>query len=167
MYTESRPDLKWRIVIFGCIGSLLLLADQLTKAWIRANMERGETLFDAGVFQIVHSQNTGVIFGLFKDQLLTIKIVACIGIILIAALFFLYYKRWPFLHGKVVQLALLLLLCGTIGNQIDRFWLGFVTDFIDFKVWPVFNIADSMTTIGGIIMAYAIIFKLKLPEKQE
>jgi len=167
MHPESRPDLKWRIIIFGCIGSLLLLADQLTKAWIRANLERGETLFDAGVFQVVRSQNTGVIFGLFKDHLLTIKIIAFIGIILIVALFFLYYKRWPFLHGKVVQLALLLLLCGTIGNQIDRFWLGFVTDFIDFKVWPVFNIADSMTTIGGIIMVYAIIFKFKLPEKKE
>lgn len=167
MHPESRPDLKWRIIIFGCIGSLLLLADQLTKAWIRANLERGETLFDAGVFQVVRSQNTGVIFGLFKDHLLTIKIIACIGIILIVALFFLYYKRWPFLHGKVVQLALLLLLGGTIGNQIDRFWLGFVTDFIDFKVWPVFNIADSMTTIGGIIMVYAIIFKFKLPEKKE
>ena len=167
MHPESRPDLKWRIIIFGCIGSLLLLADQLTKALIRANLERGETLFDAGVFQIVHSQNTGVIFGLFKDQLLTIKIVACIGIILILVLFFLYYKRWPFLHGKVVQLALLLLLGGTIGNQIDRFWLGFVTDFIDFKIWPVFNVADSCSTIGGIIMVYCIIFQLKFPEKLE
>jgi signal peptidase II len=66
-----------------------------------------------------------------------------------------------------VQVAFLLLVCGTIGNQIDRFWLGYVTDFIDMKVWPVFNIADSMTTIGGIITAYCVIFKLKLTEKKE
>ena len=167
MHRESRPDIKWRIIVFSSIGALLLLADQLTKACIRATLERGEILFDAGVFQVIRSQNTGVIFGLFKDQLLTIKIVACIGIVLIAALFFFYYKRWPFLQGKLVQTALLLLFCGTIGNQIDRFWLGYVTDFIDFKFWPVFNIADSMTTVGGILMVYAIIFKLKLPEKKE
>lgn len=167
MHTESHPDIRWRIIIFSSIGSLLLIADQLTKAWIRDNLERGEVLFDVGVFQVLRSQNTGVIFGLFKDHLFTIKILACIGIVLIVALFFLYYKRWSFLQGKLVQTALLLLFCGTIGNQIDRFWLGFVTDFIDFKFWPVFNISDSMTTIGGILMVYAIIFHLKLPEKKE
>jgi signal peptidase II len=167
MHRESRPDIRRRIIIFSSIGVLLLLADQLTKAWIRANLDRGETLFDAGVFRIMRTENTGVIFGLFKDHLLTVKIIACIGIVLIIALFFYFYKSWPFLQGKLVQLAFLLLICGTIGNQIDRFWLGFVTDFVDIKVWPVFNIADSMTTIGGIIMAYCVIFKLKLSEKQE
>ncbi len=167
MHQESRPDIRLRIIIFGCIGSLLLLADQLTKVWIRATLERGEVLFDAGFFQILRTQNTGVIFGLFKNQLLTIKIIASIGIVLIVVLFFLFYKRWPFMHGKLVQLALLLLICGTIGNQIDRFWLGYVTDFLDFKVWPVFNIADSMTTVGGIIMAYCIIFQLRLTGKKE
>jgi len=167
MHQESRPDIRLRIIIFGCIGSLLLLADQLTKVWIRATLERGEVLFDAGFFQILRTQNTGVIFGLFKNQLLTIKIIASIGIVLIVVLFFLFYKRWPFMHGKLVQLALLLLICGTIGNQIDRFWLGYVTDFLDFKVWPIFNISDSMTTVGGIIMAYCIIFQLRLTGKKE
>ncbi len=167
MHPESRPDIRLRIIVLGSIGSLLLLADQLTKAWIRATLERGEVLFDAGFFQIIHTRNTGVIFGLFKDHLLTVKIVACIGIILIIGLFLYFHKRWPFMHGKLVQLALLLLICGTIGNQIDRFWLGFVTDFLDFKVWPVFNIADSMTTVGGIIMAYCIIFQLRLTGKKE
>ena len=167
MDRESRPDIKQRIIIFGSIGALLLLADQLTKAWIRANLERGEVLFDAGVFQILRTENTGVIFGLFKDNLLTIKIVACIGILAIIGLYIYFYKRWPFLQGKLVQTAFLLLICGTIGNQIDRFWLGYVTDFIDFKVWPVFNLSDSMTTIGGILMAYAVIFQLKPLEKKE
>jgi signal peptidase II len=167
MHRESRPDTRRRIIIFSSIGALLILADQLTKAWIRANLARGEVLFDAGVFQVIRSQNTGVIFGLFKDHLLTIKIIACIGIVIIIGLFIYYYKRWPFLQGKLVQTAFLLLICGTIGNQIDRFWLGYVTDFIDFKVWPVFNMADSMSTIGGILMAYCVIFQLKPFEKKE
>jgi signal peptidase II len=167
MQKENRPRGKWRLVVFGCIGLLLILADQLSKAWIRASLERGETLFDAGFFQIVRSQNTGVIFGLFKDHLATVRIIACVAIVIIIGLFIYFYKRWSFLHGRLVQLALLLIFCGTIGNQIDRFWLGYVTDFIDFKVWPVFNIADSCQTIGSIILAYCIIFQLKLPEKSE
>ena len=167
MQKENRPRGKWRLIVFGCFGLFLVLADQLSKTWLRASLERGEILFDAGVFQIVRSQNTGVIFGLFQEHLATVRIIACVAVVLIAGLFIYFYKRWPFLHGRLVQLALLLIICGTIGNQIDRFWLGYVTDFIDFKVWPVFNIADSCTTIGGIIMAYCIIFQLKLPEKKE
>jgi signal peptidase II len=167
MQKENRLRGKWWAVVYSGIGLLLILADQLSKTWIRANLERGEILFDAGIFQIVRSQNTGAIFGVFQDQLATIRIVALVGLILIIALFFFFYKRWPFLQGRLVQLALLLIVCGTIGNQIDRFWMGFVTDFIDFKVWPVFNTADSLTTIGGIILAYCIIFRLKLPEKEE
>ena len=167
MQKENRPQGKWRLIVFGCFGLLLILADQLSKTWIRASLERGETLFDAGFFQVVHSQNTGVIFGLFKDHLATVRIIACVAIVFIVGLFIYFYKRWPFIHGRLVQLALLLVICGTIGNQIDRFWLGYVTDFIDFKIWPVFNIADSCTTIGGIIMAYCIIFQLKLPDKPE
>lgn len=167
MLKENRPRGKWRLVVFGCIGLLLLLADQLTKTWIRAGLERGETLFDAGFFQIIRSQNTGVVFGLFKGSIDVVRIVACVGIVLIVGLFIYFYKRWSFLHGRLVQLALLLIICGTIGNQIDRFWLGYVTDFIDFKIWPVFNIADACSTIGSIIVVYCIIFQLKFTEKPE
>ena len=77
------------------------------------------------------------------------------------------YHRWPFIGGMLAKSALGLILGGTVGNLTDRLRLGYVTDFIDFKVWPVFNIADSMTTIGGIIMAYCVIFKLRLTEKKE
>ena len=167
MHKENRLRGKWRAVIYGSIGVLLILADQLSKTWIRDNLARGETLFDVGIFQIIRSQNTGAIFGIFENHLATIRIIALVGIVLIVSLYIYFYRRWPFLQGRLVQLAVLLLICGTIGNQIDRFWLGFVTDFIDFKVWPVFNVADSLTTIGGIIMAYCIIFQLVLPGKKE
>lgn len=167
MHKEDRLRGKWLTVAYGGLGLLLILADQLSKTWIRANLERGEVLFDAGLFQIIHSQNTGAIFGMFQDHLATIRIVALVAIVLIVSLYIYFYRRWPFLQGRLVQLALLLMICGTIGNQIDRFWLGFVTDFIDFKIWPVFNVADSLTTVGGIIMAYCIIFQLKIPEKEE
>ena len=58
----------------------------------------------------------------------------------------------PF-HGKrIFNIALTLILGGAIGNLIDRVRLGYVIDFLDFKVWPVFNIADSVITIGAILL---------------
>ncbi len=56
--------------------------------------------------------------------------------------------------GKV---ALGLVFGGTLGNLIDRFRFGRVTDFIDFGFWPAFNIADSAVTVGVIIFAYSLL----------
>jgi signal peptidase II len=69
-----------------------------------------------------------------------------------------YHSRWPFLDNLIVRTGLGLVLGGTLGNLIDRITnQGFVTDFIDFKFWPVFNVADSATSIGVIIIAYRIL----------
>ena len=57
------------------------------------------------------------------------------------------------------EIALSMILSGAVGNLIDRLRLGAVIDFLDFRVWPVFNIADSAITIGAILLAYTIIFK--------
>jgi signal peptidase II len=51
------------------------------------------------------------------------------------------------------------ILAGTIGNLIDRLRFGYVIDFLDFRIWPVFNIADSAITIGAIVLGWCIIFK--------
>ena len=164
MQRVSRPQGKWRNVVFGCIGLLVILADQLSKTWIRANMDRGQSLFDAGFFQIVHVHNTGAAFGIFQDHTLTLIIVAFIGIVAILLLVFILQSRWSFLDSLLVRLAIGLVLGGTIGNLIDRLRLGYVTDFINFKVWPAFNIADADVTVGVIIIAYRII-RLAQPVK--
>jgi signal peptidase II len=64
----------------------------------------------------------------------------------------------------LVRSAIALVLGGTIGNLIDRLRFGSVTDFIDFKVWPAFNIADSSVTIGVIIVAYFLIRLAQSPK---
>jgi signal peptidase II len=58
----------------------------------------------------------------------------------------------------LVRTSIGLILGGTIGNLIDRLRVGQVTDFIDFKVWPVFNVADASVTIGVILLAFCLIF---------
>jgi signal peptidase II len=144
-------------VVFGCIGLLVILADQLSKTWIRNNLDWGQSLFDAGFFQIVHVHNTGAAFGIFKDHSLTLTIVGFVGIVVILLLVFVLRSRWSFLDSMLVTSAIGLVMGGTIGNLIDRLRMGYVTDFMDFKVWPVFNVADASVTIGVIIVAYCII----------
>ena len=157
MQKVSRPQGKWRNVIFGCVGLLVILADQLSKIWIRSNLARGQSLFDTGFFQLIHVHNTGAAFGIFRDHTLTLTIVAFVGIIVILLLVFVLRSRWPFLDSMLLMSAIGLVLGGTIGNLIDRLRLGYVTDFIDFKVWPAFNVADAAVTIGVILIAYRII----------
>jgi signal peptidase II len=166
MQKLNRPQDKWRNVVFGCIALLVVLADQLCKSWIRANLALGQSLFDTGFFRIVRVHNTGASFGIFKDHNLTLIIVACVGIVVILLLVFLLRSHWSFLDNMLVMSAIGLVMGGTIGNLIDRIRLGYVTDFIDFKVWPAFNIADSAVTVGVIIVAGCIIF-LAQPAKSK
>jgi signal peptidase II len=167
MQKVNRLQGKWRIVVFGCIGLLVILADQLSKWWIRDNLDIGQSLFDAGFFQIINVQNTGAIFGIFGDHTLALIVISFIGIIAILLLIFVTYKRWSFFDSMLVMSAICLIMGGTIGNQIDRIRLGYVTDFLDFKVWPVFNLADSATTIGEIIIIYCIIRSILFTRQQE
>ncbi|MBW2993781.1 signal peptidase II [Candidatus Woesearchaeota archaeon] len=98
-------------------------------------------------------QNTGAAFGLFKNAGIFLIIIS---IIVILAVFY-YYKKIPkkgfapFLTG--------LILGGAVGNLIDRIAFGFVRDFIDLRIWPVFNIADACLTIGVIGLVVYLIRK--------
>ena len=166
MQKVDRPQGKWRNIVFGCVALLVILADQLSKTWIRANLTPGETLFDAGFLQFVHVQNTGAIFGLFKGHSLTLTILSIIGIIVILLLVFVLRSRWSFLNSMLVITAIGLIMGGTVGNLIDRINMGYVTDFIDFKIWPVWNIADAAVTVGEIIIICCIIF-VALPARHK
>jgi signal peptidase II len=68
-----------------------------------------------------------------------------------------YYKKIP--DNKLNNTIIALILAGTIGNLIDRLIFGYVIDFIDFQIWPVFNIADSCLTIAAILLGYYLIKK--------
>ena len=154
-----RPQDKWRDVVFGSVALFVVIADQLTKALIRANHNPGDVLFNAGIFQIKYVQNTGAAFGIFKGNSLALIITASIGIIIILLMVFLVRSRWSFLDSMWVRVGIGMVMGGTIGNNlIDRIRLGYVTDFIDFKIWPTFNVADSAVTVGVIIIAYRLIF---------
>ena len=149
---------NWRDLFFAGIVLVIIAVDQFTKLWIRNHLFPGQVLHDYGIFEIIFVQNTGAAFGIFQDRIQILTIVDFIGIAALLVIFFGLRRRWPFVDKVPVVLSLGMILGGTIGNLIDRMWLGKVTDWIDFKLWPVFNVADASTTVGVIILAYCLIF---------
>jgi signal peptidase II len=157
---------KWREAVFAGIVLILVAADQLTKWWVSS--KPFEVIWDAGFLQIIHIQNSGVAFGMFQGHSLIFIILDFIGIIIILLVVFFFRRRWSFLDSNWIRVSAALILTGTIGNLIDRlFHHGNVTDFIDFKVWPVFNVADSCVTVGTIVLAVYLIFIFGRAEKSK
>ena len=150
---------KWWSVVFFLTALLLVAADQLSKLWIRSNIDIGDSLFEVGFFRLTHVQNTGAVFGLFQGQSFALTIVAFVGIAGLLFYAFFIYHWFPLLNSKLNRIALGLILGGTVGNLIDRLSsnLNGVIDFISIGIWPAFNVADSAIVVGTIIFAYSLL----------
>ena len=142
---------------FFIIALLVVSADQLSKLWIELNLAVGESLPETGFFRLTHIRNTGASFGLFQDQSLPLAIVSIIGIGIMLYLILFMYRRFPILSTVPVEISLGLMLGGTVGNLTDRLSSGYVTDFINFSFWPAFNVADSATVVGAVILVYSLL----------
>jgi len=137
-------------------AALTLIADQLSKSFIRAHLRLGESWIPFPAlgrwFAITHVTNTGAAFGLFPQMGL---VFVAIAVVVVAAIV-IYYRHLP-AEQWLVRVSLGLQLGGALGNLIDRLRYGHVTDFLDFKVWPVFNVADSAIVVGVAILAYCLL----------
>ncbi len=143
-----------RLLLFWGAAATVIALDQITKAIIRSSLERGESWPDPDwPVRIRYVTNTGAAFGILQDQTSFLIIMALVGL----AAIYLYYRYPPFEHG-VVPIAIGMMLGGAAGNLIDRIRLGRVTDFIDFRFWPAFNVADSSITIGIVVILFGYVF---------
>jgi signal peptidase II len=167
MQKVNRPRLNWRDLVFAAVVLAVIMTDQLSKLWIVNNLRPGEILWDVGLFRIIRVLNSGAAFGIFKGHTPALIVVDFIGIFVLLFLILGLRSRWPFIDKMPVRVSLGLILGGTIGNLIDRLRVGQVTDFIDFKIWPVFNVADASVTIGVIMLAYCLIFLVDRPKIRE
>jgi signal peptidase II len=148
---------KWNIILFT-ITLVSIIIDQLTKWWIQSNFYLGQSVPETGLFRLTYAQNTGAAFSIFHGQVSILGIFSAIGAIIILVYIFFISRHFPFLETRLNKVAIGLILGGVIGNGIDRLWLHYVRDFIDIGPWPIFNVADSCTTVGIIIFAASIIF---------
>ncbi|MDD5197051.1 MAG: signal peptidase II [Candidatus Omnitrophota bacterium] len=133
---------------------VILLLDQLSKAFISGILQLNQTIpLIKGVFGLTLVHNRGAAFGLFRNQVYLFIITSITAIVLI------YFGLKDNRHNKYYVVSLSLILAGAIGNLIDRLRLGYVIDFLNFYIWPVFNVADSSITIGAVLLGWAILRK--------
>jgi len=97
--------------------------------------------------------NQGAAFGMFKNQLLTFVFISVLAII------FIFFNLKSKKNSFIFKISLSLILAGAIGNLIDRLRFGFVIDFLDFRIWPVFNLADSAITVAALLLSWELLFK--------
>ncbi|MBI2304713.1 MAG: signal peptidase II [Chloroflexi bacterium] len=128
---------------FFLVALVILAGDQLSKWWISSHLLLGESLPPGGPFRLTYVTNTGSAFGLFANQTFLLILVGIMGMGVIFIMF-----RYS-LRGEVWLLVSLgLQMGGAVGNLVDRIRLGYVVDFLDFRFWPAFNVADSAIVVG-------------------
>jgi signal peptidase II len=148
---------------FIVFAIFIILFDQASKFYIQHSMNMGESIpVIEGIFHITYIENPYTAFGLFKYQTIFFVIAASISLILVI----LIYKKIIFKEDPFMYIPLTLVLGGAVGNLIDRVRVdGRVIDFIDFKIWPVFNFADSAIVCGMLVLLIHVLFRA--PEKED
>ena len=133
------------------IAIAVLIADQLSKFLTLKYFSLGESLpIIPNVFHLSYVCNKGLAFGLFSGRNLEHLWIFYVCLIIIIFVHLFYRKLFP--GKKSTQVLLALILGGAVGNLIDRIRFGCVIDFLDFRIWPVFNLADSAITIGTLLL---------------
>ena len=136
----------------------ILFFDQAAKFLVVKNLSLNQSVpVVRGIFHISLVHNRGAAFGLLNNQMPVFVVATVLAVILIA----LSLKHSRAHKLSLYNIALYLILAGALGNLIDRLFLGYVVDFLDFRVWPVFNIADSAITIGAVLLGWTILFNDK------
>ena len=149
--SATRPAVRDRArwpIFFG-LAAVVFVLDQISKAWLVSFLAPGQRVDVLGDYvRLVHSQNNGALFGLFRDQAIVFAIVS-VGVV--GAIIWFHRSSG---RNTLLSVALGLLLGGALGNMADRFRIGYVVDFVDLGIgtlrWYTFNVADA--AISGAIL---------------
>lgn len=132
-----------------------LLLDQFVKYLVRTNMELGQSIpIISGIFHLTYIENPGAAFGILANRRLLFLLLT---IIIVGIMFYLYFQLRQ--KKSLTAFSLGLVISGALGNFIDRFFRGTVTDLFDLRIWPIFNIADICICVGLALLCYLLLFK--------
>ncbi|MEH2364761.1 signal peptidase II [Nostoc sp.] len=139
--------------LFWIAAFIAFFLDQITKYWVVQTFSLGQTLpLLPGIFHFTYVTNTGAAFSLLSGKVEWLRWLSLgVSLVLVVlALFGPTLNLWD-------QLGYGLILGGAMGNGIDRFVLGYVVDFLDFRLinFAVFNVADSFISIGIVCLLIA------------
>ena len=162
MHSAARA--RWPI--FVGLAAIVLVADQVSKAWLVSFLAPGQRteVIDSYV-RLVHTQNSGALFGLFRDQALLF------GLVSIFVVGFIVWFHGNAGRNTLLSVALGLLLGGALGNMADRFHYGYVVDFVDLGIgdvrWYTFNVADAAISCALLLLVLTALLpgRLGLPSE--
>jgi signal peptidase II len=136
----------------GLVVVAAVIADQATKHIVSSQLALDDKVHVLGPFSIHHVENSGIAFGLFAGATPVVTALTALAVGWMLVFFARSGARHP-----VLPVALGLLIGGSASNLVDRIRLGHVTDFLDFRYWPAFNLADTFIVVGVAILFGAIL----------
>ncbi|AKG73715.1 signal peptidase II [Salinicoccus halodurans] len=149
---------SYRIIPMAILAIFLLGLDQLTKFLVVTGMEEGESIPVLGKYLAITShRNSGAAWGMLQGQMIFFYIIT---VIVLVILVYVYFKEAK--NNLLLQIAIVMLVAGSLGNFIDRILFQEVVDFVDvlliFYDFPIFNVADSALTVGVVLMLVEFFF---------
>lgn len=152
-------------MIYFVIVAGIILLDQIVKKIVVSNMYLGESIpLLEDFFHITYIHNEGAAFSLWEQQ--WVLLIAFPAIVMIVGLVCLFIKRKTW--DKLYLLSIAMICGGGLGNLIDRITHGYVVDMFDFRVFPVFNIADIFICVGcGLMLIYVIFLERKNGDNEQ
>jgi signal peptidase II len=136
-------------------------ADQVTKSIVSNRLALDDSVHVVGPFSIHHVQNSGIAFGLFASATPVVIVLTAVAVAWMLWFFARSGARHP-----ILPVALGLVVGGSASNLVDRVRSGHVTDFLDFRYWPAFNLADTFIVVGVAILLLALA-GVDRPRKQQ
>ncbi len=149
----------WQWAGLASVAVTAVLADQVTKHVVTRTLRLDEAEHVIGPLSIHHVQNSGIAFGIFAGATTGVTLITAVAVLWMLAFFARSGARHP-----VLPAALGLLIGGSVSNLVDRVRLGHVTDFIDVRYWPAFNLADSFIVVGVAILLGALVAADRKPQ---
>lgn len=133
------------------LAAAVVVVDQVVKAWLVATIDPGESIPIVGdLLRLIHTRNSGAVFGLFRDNAFLFGLASIVVIGLIVA----FHARSG--RSAYLSVTLGLLLGGAIGNLTDRLRLGYVIDFVDAGIGTLrfytFNVADAAISLSVLML---------------
>ena len=137
-------------------------ADQLTKHVVSSRLQLDDSVKVVGPFSIHHVQNSGIAFGLFASATPVVIVLTGLAVAWMLAFFGRSGARHP-----ILPVSLGLVIGGSVSNLVDRVRLGHVTDFLDLRFWPAFNLADSFIVVGVGILLLTLVAADRVPRRRQ
>lgn len=140
-------DRRWIYAVPVVIIVLDQILKRIISSWLGpgADTHRWELFGNAVAFEYV--ENRGAAFGILPEQTEILTVVS-----IAISIFAVVVMHREMSQHPLSALAIGMIVGGAVGNIIDRIWHGFVVDFVAVGAWPRFNLADSMITIGIVLL---------------